>query len=129
MKGLKPKHTHSSNPRGEVPYTQNGVYHKGQRVLHPMFGWATVVKVRWGKVVLLVDADVHPDDDAEQLHRKERRFVAAKLDLDARNRANGRKKDEFPDEDEPQGEVEVVDEPLFDVPSFGNDQPDDGIDE
>jgi len=129
MKGLKPKHTHSSNPRGEVPYTQNGVYHKGQRVLHPKFGWGTVVKVRWGKVVMLLDADVHVGDDQEQLKKKERIFLAAKLDLMARRRANGVKEGESQDTDSYPNEAEAGDEaPVGELDIYAV-QVDDEIDE
>ncbi len=81
----------SSRSRKATTFTQDGIYKKGQRLIHPKLGLGTVVKVRWGKVVMLMDADVHIEDDAVQRKSKRRVFLAAKLDVVARPRANGLK--------------------------------------
>lgn len=61
-----------------IPYTQTGTYKKEQIVLHPQFGFGTVLRVRYGKVVIRFGSE-----------SQNRTFLCGMMTLDQRNEANG----------------------------------------
>ncbi len=67
-----------TNSGAIVTYTQSGTYRKDQVIYHPRFGFGTVVRVRYGKVVVRFGSE-----------KRDRTLLCGMMTLDQRNEANG----------------------------------------